>query len=63
MTNAATDSLTEKLNALEDECMQLVALLRDRHEGLMTWRHIVGGHAKTITKMMVDLGMVKADDL
>lgn len=63
MTIAATDNLTEQLDALETECMQLVALLRDRHEGLMTWRHIVGGHAKTIATMMVDLGMVKADDL
>ena len=32
----------QELDKLEQECSQLLALLRDRHVGLSTWRFIVG---------------------
>lgn len=49
--------LDQELDRLEMECSKLVALLRDRHVGLSTWRFIVGQRAVAIQQIMKELGM------
>lgn len=49
--------LNQELDRLEMECSKLVALLRDRHVGLSTWRFLVGQRATVIQQIMKELGM------
>lgn len=49
--------LDQELDRLEMECSKLVALLRDRHVGLSTWRFLVGQRAMSIQQIMKELGM------
>lgn len=49
--------LDQELDRLEMECSKLVALLRDRHVGLSTWRFLVGQRATSIQQIMKELGM------
>ena len=49
--------LDQELDRLEMECSKLVALLRDRHVGLSTWRFLVGQRATAIQQIMKELGM------
>lgn len=50
--------LNQELDRLEQECSKLLALLRDRHVGLSTWRFIVGERAVAINTAFRELGMV-----
>ena len=47
-----------ELDRLEGECSKLLALLRDRHVGLQTWRFLVGERAVAINNLFKELGMV-----
>lgn len=51
--------LDQELDRLEQECSRLLALLRDRHVGLSTWRFIVGQRTTAINQIFKELGMVK----
>lgn len=54
-----TFQLDVELDRLEQECSKLVALLRDRHVGLSTWRYLVGERAQAVQRCFTELGMVK----
>ena len=58
-TENETLHIDQELDKLEQECSQLLALLRDRHVGLATWRFIVGQRSTAIVKIMQELGMVE----
>lgn len=47
------------LDVLEEECSNLLNLLRDRHVGLMSWQYLVGCRAEKVIEAMNQLGMVK----
>lgn len=54
-----TLGLETELDRLEQETSKMLALLRDRHVGLSTWRFLVGQRALAIQQSFKTLGMVK----
>ena len=50
--------LTQQLDLLENQCNRMVSLLRDRQEGLSTWRSAVGSQARAINTLMIEMDMV-----
>ena len=53
--------IEQDLDQLEEECSQLLNLLRDRHVGLISWQYLVGDRAAKVIAAMDHLGMVKKE--
>jgi hypothetical protein len=52
------EALETQLNDLENECSHLIALLRDRHVGLVSWRYLTGDRMKKVKQIIEELGVV-----
>ena len=53
--------IEQDLDQLEEECSQLLHLLRDRDIGLISWQYLVGDRATKVIAAMDQLGMVKKE--